>query len=608
MGFSASLAGTMNQYNKTVSVTEVLDEAVNIEELKVSQTSFIKDSNGQIISEIYEADNRIILPYEEIPEHVIHAFIATEDQHFYSHQGFDLFGITRALLVNARQHTIEQGGSTITQQLIRTVYLGTEKSYNRKLSELLYAYQLEKEQSKEKIIEMYVNTIYFQNHAYGIEAAAQFYFSKHTNELSLGEIAFLCAIPNNPNFYNPLLHYDNTKQRQKWMLSKMLETDYITQSEYEQALSEDITLTIKERTDLHPNFVTFIHEELKQLISQKEGFKQQLLAAATNEEIERISEQLTNRINEVIKSGIVIETSLNPKLQHRAEAVLEQKLRNTDIEGAVVVIDHSSHGVVAIVGGKTYKKHDFHRAFQAYRQPGSAIKPLLVYGPYLAEFGYSTSSSISAGPFCKNGYCPENYGNSQYGAVSLETALKYSYNTAAVRILDIVGIDKAFDYLEAFEFNKIVKEDRRLPAAIGGFTNGITPLELTNAYTTFANKGTFLQARGIRKVTDLQGNTLYTWHEEPALVWDEKTNDKMRDLLHKVMTEGTGKKGYYSSEYIGGKTGTTNDFKDLWIIGLNENYTTGVWIGKDNPASIEKVNNSSPHLAIWREIMLATKD
>lgn len=604
-GFSLSLIGTMKELNKKVSLPEILDQAINIDTMNIEETSFIKDQNGEIFSEIYGATNRISLPYNEIPQNVVDAFLATEDQHFYEHKGFDFIGIMRALFINAKSDSIEQGGSTITQQLVKNVYLNNEKSYNRKLNELLLAYQLEKELSKQKIIELYINTVYFQNNAYGIEAASQFYFSKSACELSLAEATFLAAIPNNPSYYNPLIHYEHTKQRQQLVLNKMLEAGLVTTDEYEQAESENITLTKKEKTDLFPNYVTYIYEELTQLIAEEKGYRQELQSAGSQKEKAEIEKQLNQDVDHLLKSGITIETALNPVIQRKAEVALQETLQNNDIEGAIVVINHHTHEIAAIVGGKDYQKHDFHRAFQSYRQPGSAIKPLLVYAPYIDVFNSSPTSMIDAGPFCKYGYCPKNASGGSYGHVSIETALKYSYNTAAVRIFDQTGIDKSFSYLDAFQFSKIVPEDFHLPAAIGGFTYGVTPLELTSAYTVFSNDGRFKRSHAIRRVLDSQGNVLYNWQDSSAkTVWDVETNNKMRFLLHKVVTEGTGKKAYFSTaSYIGGKTGTTNEYKDLWFIGLTEDFSTGVWIGKDHPESIENFSSRAPHLAIWKSIM-----
>ena len=225
------------------------------------------------------------------------------------------------------------------------------------------------------------------------------------------------------------------------------------------------------------------------------------------------------------------------------------------------------------------------------------------YAPYIDITGATATSRIDAGEFCKDDWCPENYSGKNYGNVTLETALKYSYNTAAVRLLDQIGIEQGFSYLDPFQFANISNSDHQLPAAIGGVSIGVSPLELTNAYTTFGNKGVFYQNHAITKVTDLNGQTLYEWKEEPTRVWKESTNTQMLSLLSAVVKSGTGQKAYFPSDYIGGKTGTSNNYYDLWFAGLTETYTGAVWVGKDQPANIERMYTQSPQQLIWKEMM-----
>ena len=266
-----------------------------------------------------------------------------------------------------------------------------------------------------------------------------------------------------------------------------------------------------------------------------------------------------------------------------------------------MVIQHHTHELVSLIGGKNYKKNSFNRAYQSYRQPGSAIKPLLVYAPYIEETGASITSQVSGANYCKNGYCPENYGGASYGMVSLKRAFARSYNTPAIRLLEATGIKTSFNYLQTFQFKKVIKQDQQLAAAIGGFTYGMSPLELTRAFTSF-NDGSYQPARAITKITDRQGKTLYKWKDKSKQVWSESTVTKMRQLLHEVTVSGTAKGAYFPTGYIGGKTGTTNDYKDLWFVGLTDDYTTGVWMGKDTPASIEYLSKGSPQVKIWRNI------
>lgn len=581
----------------------VLEEKIDIHDISLPQTSYIKSSNGTLISEIHRPMNRTNLDLEEIPAVLKEVFILSEDQHFYEHSGFDIPSIGRAFAINMKSNDIEQGASTITQQLARNIFLTTEKSYNRKLSELLYAYEIERKYTKEEILELYINAIYFQNGAYGIEAASRLYFQKHTNELSKAQLIFLASIPNNPSMYDPFVHFDQTKKRQERLIDQLKQQHYISLEEAEKIKNEPILLeTSKKRIDLFPDYVTYVEAELQELIAQQEGFAEKL-AAANKQEKEKLKAALNKRVEEVVASGIIIETALDTTIQERAKKAVERRLPYDDIEGAAAVINHESHQLAALIGGKGYKKYEFNRGFQAYRQPGSAIKPLLVYAPYLERTNASLTKTISAAPFCKNGYCPQNYGGARYGMVTLERAFINSYNTPAVRLLDSIGIENGFIDLANFKFAKVSKSDHVLPAAIGGFSSGVTPFELTSAYTVFANAGAYHPIRAISKVTDLKGNILYSWTDDSVQVWSKQTIDKMRKLMRKTVLSGTAQKAYLPNGYAGGKTGTTNDYKDYWYIGLTDEYTTGVWVGKDTPKSIEYIEASAPQQLIWKDIM-----
>ena len=588
--FCTFIAKAGDELRNARPVSAVLEEKIQVNEIHLQQNSYVYDRNNGLIAELINEQRRTYIPLEEVPEIVKKIFIVMEDVRFYEHSGVDLLGVTRAAIVNAKSHSIEQGGSTITQQLARNIFLTHERTWNRKIRELLYSYQLETKLTKDEILELYINAIYFQNGVYGIETAANYYFGRSIGRLSLAEIAFVSAIPNNPTLYDPITHFSQTKKRQARILQILFERKMISEEEYNRAKAEPITLRVQKTKDLFPDYVTYVYDELKQLISAKEGLT---------------GEELHKRTNKVLQSGVKIYTSLDPKIQETTVRALEAYLPYKNVQGAAAVIDHSNNEIVALSGGKNYNKFDFHRAFQAYRQPGSAIKPLLVYGPYIDLFGATPSTLVDAGPFCKGGYCPKNYGNHTYGNVTLETALKYSYNTPAVRLLNEMGINNAFKYLEKFQFSGLTQNDYSLPSAIGGLTIGMTPLELTNAYTTFAHGGTYYKAYAIRKVTDLRGNVLYEPPHKAKEVWSRKTNEAMRTMLTKVVREGTAKKAYFPNPYIGGKTGTTNDYKDLWFIGLTHRYTAGVWVGQDKPTNMQAIDAQTPHLYIWKTIMQA---
>ena len=588
------------EWTKAEAIHKVLDDKISINTINLEQTSYMTDKSGDRISEISLGKHRITLSDDKIPPFLKEIFVVTEDRQFYQHAGINAAAISRALLINRKSDSIEQGASTITQQLARNLYLTQEKTYNRKIAELLYAYQLERILSKQDILDLYINAIYFNNGTYGIEAASQFYFSKSTTTLSKAELAFLAAIPNNPERYNPLKHFEATKTRQERILKQMVQEKQLTKKEYDKLVQEKITLNIHSSIDLYPDYVMYVHQELKELVATSEGLKAKLESnnQATREQADK---QLNQKVTKLLNSGVTIQTALDPQLQIEAKKALNNGITSTEIEGAAVVIQHHTHELVSLIGGKNYIKNSFNRAYQSYRQPGSSIKPLLDYGPYIEETGAKLSSQVSGANYCKNGYCPQNYGGASYGMVSLTQAFAHSYNTPAIRLLEATGIETSFKYLHTFQFKKVLEKDHRLAAAIGGFTYGMSPLEMTRAFTSF-NDGNYQPAHAILKITDRQGKTLYKWRDKPKRIWSEATVTKMRQLLHEVTVSGTAKAAFFPTGYIGGKTGTTNDYKDLWFVGLTNDYTTGVWIGKDTPASIEYLAKGSPQVRIWRKI------
>lgn len=602
--FSFVFMETIHELSSTQTLHEVLDESIQLENISLSNNSKILDKNGDTIYDVFAAENRIELAYDEIPSKVIKAFIAAEDQKFFEHPGFDMSGITRAFFVNLQSGAVEQGGSTITQQLARNLYLSHSQTYERKLSELLYAYHLERELSKEQIIEAYVNTVYFANGVYGIEAASQYYFNLNAEQLSIAQVAFLSSIPNNPSHYNPINYQDQTHERKEWILTKMYENEFINEEEYKEALEEAITTQAFEKKDDFPDYVTYVFHELEQIISKEEEYSQLIRGTSSEDEQADIQNKLKQRVDELLAMGITIETALDPAIQTHAVSTINEKLQNTSTQAATSIIDHHNAEIVALTGGISYDKFDYHRGFQAYRQPGSAIKPLLVYAPLLEEMELSSHSIIDASPINRNGYEPQNFGGAVYEKVTLEEAFKQSYNTAAVRALDIVGIETAYSFIHQFDFARLSSSDYVLPAALGGLTNGMTVNELTQAYTSFAADGMYQSPTAIRQVLNADGQIIYSPAKPTREVWSSSTVNLTRDMLAKVIEEGTGQAAQLNrSGYTGGKTGTTNKFYDLWFIGLDDQYTTGLWIGKDKPESLYRESRQNLHTGLWSDIM-----
>ncbi|WP_042476001.1 transglycosylase domain-containing protein [Bacillus ndiopicus] len=580
-----------NQMKQSIELPNIISE------LPVT----LLDQNNNVYSEEY-VEWRKPLPFENIPQIVKDIFIYSEDSDFYEHIGFDLSAIARALVINTSEQAVQQGGSTITQQLVRMRYLSEEKTYERKLMEIFYSYELEKRYSKTEILNMYLNEIYFSNQVYGIESAATYYFGKSLNELSLAEIAFISAIPNNPSLYDPLKNFEQTKARQERLLQTLVDHDVITLAEAETHKSLPIKLNVKQKIQSYPAYSTYVLQELKWLVAQNEGLDILIANAKTAQEKEQLQAKLQDKVQSLLQQGAVIHTALDPAKQLHDEQAIDQILSLPELQASAVVIDNASREITSIYGGKNYKKFDLHRAYQTPRQPGSAFKPLIVYAPYFESTDYSPTSTVSGGAYCVGIFCPQNYGGGLYGQVSLSTAFRYSYNTSALRLYNTIGVDTAFNYLEKFNFHSLDPKDRSYAAALGGLTYGVTALEMADAYTSFID-GSYSQAHAIRTVTDLQGNVLYKWPTERSVIWSPKTVRYMRSMLTDVVTHGTGVGLYTTTNYIGAKTGTTNDFKDFWLAGLTDTETAAVWIGYDMPRSMEAIERYQIHFAIFNAIM-----
>ncbi|AOV07004.1 transglycosylase domain-containing protein [Sporosarcina ureilytica] len=561
----------------------------------------MKDRSGDVFSEIY-VEWRTPLPLSDIPHFAKQLFLESEDNQFYTHRGYDISAIIRAFIANAQTDRLQQGGSTITQQLIRMQYLTTDKTYERKVLELIYAAELEKQLTKDEILEAYLNEMYFGNRVYGIGAAATYYFNRPIQELNHAEIAFISAIPNNPSLYDPLVNFELTKARQERLLETMQKNDFMTVEEAEQLKNAPIQLSLKTKANDFPMYSDYVMTELDELIAQNEGFTSKIALAENDDEKEAFQTELEERISQVLREGIVIETALHAEKQSADEKALSALLQSGNLQAGAVVVDNDTREIVSIFGGRDYVSTHFHRAFQAVRQPGSAIKPLLVYGPLFETHPYTEKTAVNSGPICIQAYCPKNVGGYTYGTTTIQEAFRHSHNTTAVRMLQLTGIETAFAYLEPFAFQSVSSVDMNFPSALGGFQKGVTPLELANAYTSFID-GAYSRPHAIRTVKNREGTVLYEWDDEKTEVWSPSTVATMRALMKDVVLNGTGKGVPYTTSYTGIKTGTTDYYKDLWTAGLNEQYTTAVWLGYDRPSSIQFASQQKRHLQAIGELL-----
>lgn len=575
---------------------------VKITDKKSVSPTLLKDIDKTVFSEEY-TEWREPLKLANIPDFAQQIFVKSEDAGFYEHIGFDLTAIARAFMANNNSGASSQGGSTITQQLVRMRYLSQEKTYERKMLEIFYAYEIERKLSKDEILNSYLNEMYFANGVYGIGGAATYYFNKPLSSLSKAEIAFISAIPNNPSLYDPIRHFDNTKKRQERLLNKLVEKNILSEEKASKLKKEKITLNIKKKKQLYPAYSTYVMSELRSLISEVDGYHKLFDAAKTSAEIASLNDKLTKKVNRVIDQGVIIETALEPSKQLQDTTATDSILANHGkLQASSVVINNTTREVVSVYAGKNYQKYDFNRAYQAKRQPGSAIKPLLDYGPYLEKFKVNPNSIISAAPFCKGTYCPKNYGNITVGNVTMISAFKNSYNTAAIRLFDRVGLEDAFSYLKPFAFDSATKNDLSYSAAIGGFTDGVSSYQLADAYTSFIN-GNYNRSHAIRSVKTRAGKLLYEWPTKNTQVWSPSTVTSIRAMMKETVLSGTGQGVTSTDSYIGVKTGTTNDYKDYWLAGLSSKYTAAVWLGYDTPIEMESLENNKIHHKIFNAII-----
>lgn len=575
---------------------------IQLDAPNVSVPTILKDGRNKVFSEEY-TQWRKPLKLADIPEFVQKTFIFSEDADFYDHIGFDLTAIVRAFMANNSSGEASQGGSTITQQLVRMRYLSREKTYERKMLEILYAYELERKTTKDEILDMYLNEMYFSNGAYGINGAATYYFNKPISELSRAQMTFISAIPNNPSLYDPLRHFNNTKKRQERLLDKLVEKKALSKNEAEKIKKEKIVLTLKKKKQLYPAYSSYVMNEFRSLIAAKDGYKEQLQSAKTLQERQKINTKLEKRVEKLLNQGLIIETALSPAKQKADTSNINQILTNRGkLQASAVVIDNSNREIVSIYAGKGYKKYDYNRAYQGARQPGSSFKPLIDYAPYFEETNATPYTYVSGAPFCIQNYCPKNYGGQVLGNVTIQQGFRNSYNTVAMRLFDRIGVKKAFSYLKPFQFDSLAKQDHVYSAAIGGLTHGVTTAELADAYTSFID-GSYRPAHTIRSVKDLNGNVLYKWSTKTKQVWSPKTVSNIRFLMSDVVKHGTGVGVHVNAPYVGAKTGTTNDYRDFWLAGLTNRYTSAVWIGYDRPQNMQNLENAKIHHRIFSEIM-----
>ncbi len=580
---------------------------------RASQTSLVYDADGSLISALKAEKDVYYIEYQDIPQAVIDAILTSEDKKFMYHDGVDyLANIRAAIALIKHKGEITQGASTITQQLARNIFLSNEVTYERKVMEIFVAQELEKKYSKDKILEYYFNNIYFANGHYGILAAANGYFSKGVSQLSLSQMAFLCAIPNNPNLYNPIGHMENTLERRDRILLQLREAGKINLIEYRTAISEKIELKLS-RNDKKNYVETYVYYSAIRALMEEEGFefRNQFTDELDQKVYKQEYEELYYRFQkQLYTAGYRIYTSIDLNKQEILqmsvdEALLKFTEKNEEgvyqLQGAAVCIDNDTGRVVAIVGGRSQELpgYTLNRAYQSHRQPGSSIKPLIVYTPAF-ERGYYPDS-IVVDEYFPDG--PKNSTANYAGEMKLQRAIELSKNTIAWKLFGELTPQVGLSYLLNMNFARIEENDYFPAASLGGFTVGTSPLEMAAAFAALENDGTYRAPTCIIKIMNADGTELVGDNIQSKQIYQTRAARIMTEALTGVMERGTGQGLGLTYTVSAGKTGTTSDRRDGWFVGYTPYYTTSVWVGYDMPRTLEDLKGASYPGTIWHDYM-----
>ncbi len=557
-----------------------------LETFQPIQGTKIYDDNDELLTE-FHVERRIFMPLGQIPKSLRNAILATEDRRFYSHWGIDPVGIARAVFQNYRRGRIVEGGSTITQQLTKVLFLTPDKSLERKLKEAILALELERRYSKDRILEMYLNQVYFGHGAYGVEAAARTYFGKSVSELTVRESALLAGLPRAPSTYSPFDHAEAARRRREVVLRRMVEYGVLKEPERVRLAKSDLGLIPPERRRTTGQYFL---EYVQQTLEAKYG------------------------ADMVFKGGLRVYTTLNPTTQLAAEQALREGLRALEArtlkprpgdhpEGAIVTLEPQTGYIKAIVGGYDFFRSEFNRAVQARRQPGSAFKPFI----YVAalEAGFTPASRVDDSPVtypvgANGAWKPENYDRKFRGPTTLQQALEESINVVTVKLQERVGINRTIQVARRLGVSSPL--DINLSLALG--TSDLTLLELTSAYGVLANQGVWMPPTAIRYVTDAHGKLLEEHVPEGREALSPEMAYVVTHMLRGVVERGTGQAAKVLGRPIAAKTGTTNDYSNAWFIGFTPHIATGVWVGYDRPRSLGRDETGSRvAVPIWTAYM-----
>jgi len=549
-----------------------------------ARTSIVYAADGTELAQWHGDEDRTVVPLQEIPTALRDAVVAIEDERFYTHNGVDTQAIMRALTANATEGGVAQGGSTITQQLVKLLFTDGERTLSRKVREALLAYELEAKTDKDEVLETYLNTVYFGHGAYGVESAAQRYFGRSASALDAPQCATLAGIIRSPGRYSPIDSPEAAKERRDLVLAKMHELGYMNKDDVLVAQRTPIILAPpKDVPEVAPYFLEYVKRELVAKLGH----------------------------DAVFKGGLRIHTTLEPALQRNAEAAGRAVLNvKGDPEYALVAVDHRSGHVLALVGGRDYGRSQFDLATQGRRQPGSAFKPFVL--ARALEEGVKPDQSFEASPYSvkvKDGvWSVRNYENQfTAGRMSLRAATNWSVNAVYARLIMAVGPEDVVSTAKRMGITSPLEPNPAI--ALGGLSKGVSPLEMASAYGTIANKGVRVEPTGVIKVTNDAGDVLYEPQQATAQAIPETVAVQEALMLHDVVEGGTATAARIPGVWAAGKTGTTQSYRDAWFIGYAEDISCSVWVGyregQVDMTSVHgiKVTGGSFPAQIWKVFM-----
>jgi len=585
--FSGILAGAF------LALSHDLPQILSLETFKPSSVTRIYSADKVLLAELF-LEKRDPVPLKVIPDYLKKALIATEDRKFYQHSGVDLKGILRAVISDIRAGEFVEGASTITQQLAKTLFLTSRKTLLRKIKEAFLAFQMERRYTKDEILELYLNQVYFGSGAYGVESAARIFFGKPAKDLELAECALIAGLPKAPSRYSPLIDKDLAIKRRNIVLKQMKDAGIISGTAFTKAREERIYLGKQNNNPVKaPYFVDYIKNFLERTLGSSRLYKGGLTVYTT------LDFNLQKAAEHAVTNGLL-------SLENRMK---KQKIKNPAPECARASLDVQSGGILTMIGGKDFYKTPFNRATSAKRQPGSAFKPI-VYA-YAIEHDFPQSKIILDAPVSfkiatrQNHWRPENFSGDYKGEITLRMALSLSENIPAIRLIEMLGPSSVarFGYTLGIESTLYPN----LSLALG--TSEVTLINLTAAYAVFPNKGEFIKPYGVMEVVDQSGRLVFRVKPLKKVVMSRAGAAIMTDMLKGVIQEGTGKKARVINRPVAGKTGTTNGYKDALFIGFSPSIATGVWVGQDVFVTIGKrETGAKAALPIWIEFMAKAID